>query len=233
MSNWKAKIITSVPEIFPGPLNYSVIGKALRRGIWLLETYDLKQFTIDKHNTIDDSPCGGGPGMVIRPDVIDKAIKKVLENMENKLPLVYMTPVGETLSQKKLEKFSKGSGIIILCGRFEGVDERVLDAYNFERISVGDYILTGGETAAINLVEGCVRLLPGVVGKKESLINESFNNNLLEYPQYTKPQSWYDSNSNKSYEVPEILLSGNHEKIKEWRKKQSIIKTKKYRPELL
>jgi len=230
---WSAKILTSIPETFPGPLNHSIIGNALKKKIWDCETFNLKYFSTDKHHTIDDTPYGGGPGMIIKPDIVEKAVNKAMENMEKNLPLVYMTPAGEPLSQKKLEIFSKGPGIIILCGRFEGVDERVLDAYNFERISVGDYILAGGEIAAMNLIEGCVRLLPGVVGKMESLQNESFNSDLLEYPQYTKPKIWFDEKHKKSYEVPDILLAGNHQKISEWRKKQSIIKTKKYRPELL
>ena len=152
--------------------------------------------------------------------------------MESKLPLVYMTPVGKPLVQKKLEQFSNGPGIIILCGRFEGVDERVLDAYNFERISLGDYILPGGETAAMALVEGCVRLLPGVIGKNESLINESFNKDILEYPQYTRPSKWIDQ-YNKEHSVPEILVSGNYEKIEKWRKDKSLEQTKKFRPELI
>ena len=170
--------------------------------------------------------------MIIRPDVVEKALKKTLENMETELPLVYMTPVGKPLVQKKLEKFSKGLGLTILCGKFEGIDERILDAYNFERISIGDYILSGGEIAAIALIEGCVRLLPGVIGKKESLINESFKNNLLEYPQYTQPRVWSDQ-ENKKHNVPDILLSGDHKKIKEWRNEQSIRQTRKFRPDLL
>lgn len=233
MSKWDVKIITSIPESFPGILNYSLSGKALKKDIWSLETYDLKKYSSNKFNKIDDTPYGGGPGMVIRPDVVDRALKKAIENMENKLPLIYMTPAGKNLTQKKLEQLSKGPGLIILCGRFEGIDERVLDAYDFERISVGDYILAGGETAATSLIEGCIRLIPGVIGKKESLIDESFSNGLLEYPHYTKPKTWLDSRNNKEYEVPEILLSGNHKEINEWRKKKSIKKTKKYRPELL
>ena len=149
--------------------------------------------------------------MIIRPDVVEKALKKSLENIETEVPLVYMTPVGKPLVQKKLEKFSKGLGLIILCGKFEGIDERILDAYNFERISIGDYILAGGEIAAIALVEGCVRLLPNVIGKEESLINESFKNNLLEYPQYTQPRVWSDQ-ENTEHNVPDVLLSGDHKK---------------------
>ena len=232
MKQWKVNVISSLPDVFPGPLSYSLVGNALKKGIWSLDTYNLRDFAIDKHDSIDDSPFGGGPGMIIRPDVVEKALKKTLENMETELPLVYMTPVGKPLVQKKLEKFSKGLGLTILCGKFEGIDERILDAYNFERISIGDYILSGGEIAAIALIEGCVRLLPGVVSKKESLINESFKNNLLEYPQYTQPRVWSDQ-ENKKHNVPDILLSGDHKKIKEWRKEQSIRQTRKFRPDLL
>ena len=232
MKQWKVNVISSLPDVFPGPLSYSLVGNALKKGIWSLDTYNLRDFAIDKHSSIDDSPFGGGPGMIIRPDVVEKALKKTLENMETELPLVYMTPVGKPLVQKKLEKFSKGLGLTILCGKFEGIDERILDAYNFERISIGDYILSGGEIAAIALIEGCVRLLPGVVSKKESLINESFKNNLLEYPQYTQPRVWSDQ-ENKKHNVPDILLSGDHKKIKEWRNEQSIRQTRKFRPDLL
>ena len=232
MKPWKVNIITSLPDIFPGPLGYSLVGNALKKGIWSLGTYNLRDFSIDKRGSIDDYPFGGGPGMIIRPDVVEKSLKKSLENMETEVPLVYMTPVGKPLVQKKLEEFSKGFGLIILCGKFEGIDERILDAYNFERISIGDYILSGGEIAAMALVEGCVRLLPSVIGKEESLINESFKNNLLEYPQYTQPRVWSDQ-ENKKHNVPDILLSGDHKKIAEWREQESIKKTGKFRPDLL
>ncbi len=231
MNNWIVKIITSMPNIFPGSLNNSLVGKALEKGIWELETIDLRNFSYDERGSIDDYPFGGGPGMVIRPDVIEKAIKKAQENMESELRLVYMTPGGRPLNQKKLEQFSNENGLIILCGRFEGVDERVLDAYNFEQISIGDYVLSNGETAAMVLIEGCVRLLKGVVGKQESLNNESFSNDLLEYPQYTRPQVWIDEQK-KEHKVPEVLISGNHKKINEWKKKMSLEKTKKIRPDL-
>ena len=232
MNSWNVKIITQEPDMFPGPLGHSLVGKALDKGIWSLETFNLRDFSFDKRGSIDDTSFGGGPGMVLRPDVVEKALKKTLENMENKLPLVYMTPVGKSLDQKKVESFSKGYGLIILCGRFEGIDERVLDTYNFERISIGDYILSGGEVAAITMIEACVRLLPDVIGKKESLLDESFKQNLLEYPQFTKPKVWVDQYENE-HSVPEILLSGNHEEIKKWRKKQSILKTKIIRPDLI
>jgi len=231
MSKWTTKVITSIPEAFPGILGQSVIGNALKKGIWSLETINLRDFAYDKRGSIDDTPYGGGPGMIIRPDVVEKAIKKATENMEKDLPMVYMTPVGEPLKQKKLKYFSCSKGIIILCGRYEGVDERVFDAYDFHKISIGDFVVSGGEVGAMTLIEGCVRLLPGVLGKKESLNEESFNDNLLEYPQYTRPSTWEDMN-NKKRSVPEVLISGDHKKIQDWRKKKSLVNTKSNRPDL-
>ena len=232
MSIWTAKVITSIPSIFPGALGHSVIGQALKEGKWALEVINLREFANDERGSIDDSPFGGGPGMILRPDVVEKAIKKALENVETDLPLVYMTPVGKPLIQKRIKEFSNGQGIIVLCGRFEGVDERVLDAYNFERISIGDFVLTGGEVAAMTIIEGCTRLLENVVGKKESLQVESFNESLLEYPQYTRPQIWVDE-MNHEHKVPDVLVSGNHEKIRKWKKNKSLEKTKNIRPDLL
>ena len=228
---WNAKIITAYPEMFPGVLNYSIIGKALKAKIWSIETINLHHFGYDERNSIDDSPFGGGPGMVIRPDVIEKAVFSIVDNSQARLPLLYMSPSGKQLKQADFEEFSKKSGVIILCGRFEGVDERVIDSLGFNKVSIGDYVLTGGEVAAQVLVEGCVRLLPGVLGKSESVSEESFSENLLEYPQYTRPQVWIDKNEKKHY-VPDILTSGHHKKIKEWRKNKSIEITKKYRPDL-
>ena len=232
MSIWTAKVITSIPSIFPGALGHSVIGQALKEGKWALEVINLREFANDERGSIDDSPFGGGPGMILRPDVVEKAIKKALENVETDLPLVYMTPVGKPLIQKRIKELSNGQGIIVLCGRFEGVDERVLDAYNFERISIGDFVLTGGEVAAMTIIEGCTRLLENVVGKKESLQVESFNESLLEYPQYTRPQIWVDE-MNHEHKVPDVLVSGNHEKIRKWKKNKSLEKTKNFRPDLL
>lgn len=232
MNNWKAKVITSMPEMFPGPLSHSIIGRSLKEKKWSLETINLRDFSYDKRGSIDDTPFGGGSGMILRADVAEKAVKKSLENMENNFSLVYMTPVGKPLVQQKLEEYSNSPGLIILCGRFEGVDERVLEAYDFERISIGDFVIAGGEIAAMTVIEGCVRLLPGVIGKKESLEIESFNNNLLEYPQYTRPDVWVDKNG-VEHNVPEVLLSGHHKKINDWRNKKSIENTKKYRAELL
>ena len=229
---WNAKIITAYPEMFPGVLGHSVIGNALQKKKWSLDKINLHDFGYDNRNSIDSSPFGGGPGMIIRPEVVEKAVNNTLKNMKKKLPLVYMTPSGKPLDQQDLVKFSQNDGIIILCGRFEGIDTRVIDNLGFERISIGDYVLTGGEVAALVLVEGCVRLLPGVLGQSESISEESFSQDLLEYPQYTRPQVWVDSKGNKHY-VPDILLSGHHKKIKEWRKKKSVEITRKYRPDLI
>ena len=222
---WRAKIITIYPEMFPGVLGYSIIGKALKDKIWSLDTINLNEFGFDKRNSIDDSPFGGGPGMVIRPDVVERAVMSILKNLKIKIPLVYMTPSGRPLNQQDIVRFSQQKGIIILCGRFEGVDIRVIDSLGFEQISIGDYVLTGGEVAAQVLVEGCVRLLPGVLGHAESILEESFSENLLEYPHYTRPKIWVDKSGNKHH-VPDILISGNHEKIKEWRNYKSVEETK-------
>lgn len=226
------KIITSYPEMFPGVLNQSVIGKALRNNKWSLEIINLREFGYNNKKNIDDYPFGGGPGMIIRPDVVEKATLSILKNLKYKMPLIFLTPSGKSLKQQDLLKFSKNKGMIILCGHFEGVDARVIDNLGFERISIGDYILSGGEIASQVLVEGCVRLLPGVLGHSESIIEESFKENLLEYPQYTRPQVWVDNKGDKHC-VPDILVSGHHEKIKEWRNDKSIEITKKYRPDLL
>ncbi|PPR44001.1 MAG: tRNA (guanine-N(1)-)-methyltransferase [Alphaproteobacteria bacterium MarineAlpha5_Bin11] len=224
--------MTSVPDMFPGPLGHSLIGRALKENIWSLEVVDLRNYAYDTRGSIDDKPYGGGPGMIIRPDVIEKGVKKSIESIENETPLVYMTPGGKPLTQKKIRKYAEGPGLIILCGRYEGVDERVLDAYNFEKVSIGDYVISGGEVAAMVLIEGCIRLLPEVIGKKESLKDESFNDGLIEYPQYTRPQLWKDL-KDKEHSIPEILLSGDHKRIEDWRKEQSITNTKKIRPDLI
>lgn len=225
------KILTAYPDIFPGSLNYSVVGNALKQNKWSLEIINLHDFGSNERKSIDDEPYGGGPGMIIRPDIVEKALLSL--NKDEKLirKLIYMSPSGNVLNQKKLQKISQINELIILCGRFEGVDQRVIKAFDFEEISIGDYILAGGEIASQVLVEGCIRLLPGVIGQPESLLEESFSNNLLEYPQYTRPKVWKDA-KNKNHEVPEVLLSGHHEKIKQWRTDKSIKKTKLNRPDL-
>ena len=229
---WKANIITGYPEMFPGILDHSIIGKALKENKWSLDTINLHDFGYNKRNSIDDSPFGGGPGMVIRPDVVERAVMSLVDTIKTALPMVYMTPSGKPLNQQDIVNFSQQKGIIILCGRFEGVDTRVIDSLSFKQISIGDYVLAGGEIAAQVLVEGCVRLLPGVLGRSESVLVESFSENQLEYPQYTRPQVWVDESGNE-HRVPDILVSGNHKEIKEWRKHKSLEVTKKFRPDLL
>ena len=226
------KIITAFPEMFPGVLGYSVIGKALNEKKWFLETINLHDFGYDERKSIDDVPFGGGPGMIIRADVIEKAVNFICKNSDKKSHLIYMTPSGKPLKQTDLKEFSKVDQIVILCGRFEGVDTRAIETLGFQEISIGDYVVAGGEVAAQVLVEGCIRLLPGVLGHPESVLEESFSSNFLEYPQYTRPRVWSDTQK-KHHHVPDILLSGHHEEIKEWRINKSIEKTKTNRPDLL
>ncbi len=226
------KIITAYPDIFPGTLGHSLIGKALKEQKWSLEIIDLHNFGYDERKKIDDEPFGGGPGMVLRPDVVEKALASIKYKENMRREFIYMSPSGKPLKQLNLAEFSQYHQLVILCGRFEGVDQRAINALNFIEISIGDYVLVGGEIAAQVLVEGCIRLLPGVLGQPESLLEESFSNNLLEYPQYTRPQVWTDA-QNEQHEVPQVLLSGHHKKIEEWRKNKSIEKTRNIRPDLL
>ena len=225
------KIITAYPDIFPGGLAYSLIGKALKEKKFSLETINLHDFGFDARKGIDDEPFGGGPGMIIRPDVVERALLSINSKYSQQSHRIYLSPSGKLLNQGKLTNFAKLDELIILCGRFEGVDQRAIDVLNFEEISIGDYILAGGEIAAQVLVEGCIRLIPGVLGQPKSLLEESFSNNLLEHPQFTRPQVWKDAKNN-NHEVPEVLISGHHEKIKEWRYKKSVEKTKLIRPDL-
>jgi len=226
------KILTAYPEIFPGTLGHSILGKALKEKKWSLDIVNLHDFGIDERKNIDDEPFGGGPGMVIRPDVVENALLSIDNSRDLKRQLIYLTPSGKPLKQSNLAEFIGFNQLIVLCGRFEGVDERAIKILNFMELSIGDYVLAGGEIASQVLVEGCIRLLPGVLGQPKSLLEESFSNNLLEYPQYTRPQVWKDAQNN-DHDVPEILLSGHHEKIKEWRKDKSIKKTQLVRPDLL
>ena len=225
------KILTGYPEMFPGGLAHSLMGKALKENIFKLETINLHDFGIDNRKSVDDEPFGGGPGMILRPDVVEKALLSVSNNINTKSTKIYLTPSGSLLNQKKLGILAKLDEIIILCGRFEGVDQRAIDVLGFEEVSIGDYVLAGGEIAAQVLLEGCIRLIPGVLGHPKSLLEESFSNNLLEYPQFTRPQVWEDSLGNK-HDVPEVLISGHHENIKKWRLDKSFEKTKKIRPDL-
>ena len=219
---WTAKVLTLFPEMFPGPLGHSLAGKALADGLWRLETLDIRNFATDRHRTVDDSPFGGGPGMVMRPDVVDAAIAGAAPTG----PLICFTPRGVPLTQAKVRKLAAAPVITLLCGRFEGIDERVIEARAAEEISLGDFILSGGETAALALIDACVRLLPGVVGAEESLAEESFENGLLEYPHYTRPAEW------QGRKVPDILLSGHHENVKTWRRHEAERITRERRPDL-
>ncbi len=216
--------------MFPGPLGLSLAGQSLQDGVWTLETVDIRDFASDKHRSVDDTPFGGGPGMVMRADVADAAIEAAItkagaESAEA-LPLIYLTPRGRPLTQKRVCELARGPGLIILCGRFEGVDERVLEARKAEELSLGDFVLSGGEPAAIALIDACLRLLPGVLGKEESLKEESFERGLLEYPHYTRPRIWKDR------EAPEVLTSGRHGEIRAWRLDQAERITRKRRPDL-
>ncbi len=222
---WTAKVLTLFPGMFPGALAASVAGRALEEGLWVLETVDIRDFARDKHRTVDDAPFGGGAGMVMRPDVVDAAFAAAaVPGWE--APLVYLTPRGRPLTQARVRALAGGPGAIVLCGRFEGVDQRVLEARGAEEISLGDFVLSGGEPAAIALIDACVRLLPGVVGKPESLADESFERGLLEYPHYTRPQVWEDR------AVPEALVSGNHERVRAWRRAEAEKATRERRPDL-
>ena len=220
---FKAKILTIFPEIFPGFLGTSLTGRALKENKWELETINIRDYAFDKHGSVDDTPCGGGAGMIMRPDVLGNAI----EQNYTQGKIIYMSPKGRPLTQQKVREVSKEDNITIICGRFEGIDERVIEEYNIEEISIGDYILTGGEQAAMIMLDAIVRLLPGVLGNSASTENESFEGGMLEYPQYTRPIEW------KNRQVPEILLSGHHENIAKWQKEQALQITKERRPDLL
>ncbi|MBY7649163.1 MAG: tRNA (guanosine(37)-N1)-methyltransferase TrmD [Candidatus Liberibacter europaeus] len=225
---FRATIITLYPEMFPGHLGKSMSGKALARNLWSIDTVQIRDFALDRHRTVDDTPAGGGAGMVIKPDILGKAIDHATSKYEQKdIPRILMSPRGKPLTQKRAKQLATNSGAIIICGRFEGVDDRVTKARNLEEISIGDYILSGGEPAALILLDTVVRLIPGVMGNIESSAHESFENGLLEFPQYTKPRVW------EGLEIPPVLNSGNHANIRKWREEESFILTKKYRPDLL
>jgi len=222
---WRACVLTLFPEMFPGPLALSLAGQALDEGIWALETVDIRDFARDKHRTVDDSPFGGGPGMVMRPDVVDAAIAAATQRHTG-LPLVYLTPRGRPLDQAKVRELAGGPGLVMLCGRYEGIDERVLEVWRPEEISLGDFVLSGGEIAATAVIDASVRLLPGVVGQPQSVTEESFERGLLEYPHYTRPRGW------RGLEVPEVLLSGHHARVCEWRLGEAERITRDRRPDL-
>lgn len=220
---WTAKVLTLFPEMFPGPLAHSLAGKALADEAWSLETVDIRDYATDRHGTVDDAPFGGGAGMVMRADVIDAAIEA---STLTDAPLVYLTPRGERLSQAHAAEFAAGLGVTLICGRYEGIDQRVLEARDVTEISLGDFVLSGGEPAALALIDACVRLLPGVMGTEASLDEESFTRGLLEYPHYTRPADWCGR------KVPDVLLSGHHENICAWRTEQAEIATRDRRPDL-
>ena len=222
--SFAATVLTMFPEAFPGPLGVSLIGTAWReRGLWRLETVDIRGFSNDKRGFLDDTPAGGGPGQVMRADVIASALDSVEANGR---PFLYMSARGRPLTQARVKAWAKGPGVIVLCGRFEGVDQRVIDARGFEEISVGDAVLAGGEAAAQLVIEACVRLLPGVLGQAESLSYESFENDLLEHPQYTRPRMF------EGHEIPEVLLSGHHGEVARWKAAQREQTTRERRPDL-
>ncbi len=218
-------MLTILPEMFPGPLGVSLAGRALANGLWGLDVIDIRNFAPGKHRTVDDTPAGGGPGMVMRADIAAAAIDAASAAHPG-LPLIYLSPSGTPLTQAHVRSLSQGPGALLLCGRFEGVDERVLEARNAEPVSIGDYVLSGGELAAMVLIDACVRLLPGVMGTSESGFEESFEGGLLEYPHYTRPRVW------EGHEIPEVLLSGDHAKIAAWRRQKSEEITRTRRPDL-
>ncbi len=219
---WRASVLTIFPEMFPGPLGASLVGKALSAGVWSLDAVDIRGFATDKHRTVDDTPAGGGAGMVMKADILARAIDSVADAR----PRLLMTPRGVPLRQSRVATLAGGAGAIIVCGRFEGVDERVIAARGLEEVSLGDYVLSGGELAAMALIEACVRLLPGVVGAQASIVDESFTAGLLEYPQYTRPQLF------EGQPIPEVLTSGDHGKVAAWRRAQAESLTKVRRPDL-
>lgn len=223
---WRASILTLFPEMFPGPLGLSLAGRALRDGRWSLAAHDIRAAATDRHRTVDDTPAGGGAGMVMRPDVLDAAIGSVMPEGDAR-PLICLTPRGRLLDQAKVRSLAAGPGCVLLCGRYEGIDQRVIEARGMVELSVGDYVLSGGETAALVLLDACVRLLPGVMGAAESAAEESHGaDGLLEYPHYTRPAEW------QGRAIPDVLLSGHHAEIARWRRAESERITKERRPDL-
>ena len=220
---WQAQVFTLYPEVFPGPLSKGLYGKAMSKNLWDLKVVNIRDAADDKHKTVDDTPYGGGSGMLLRADVIANSLDKNISNTNEKI--IYLSPKGKKFDQKCAKKFM-GKNINIICGHFEGVDQRLLETRNIEEVSIGDFILSGGEVGALLVIDTIVRLIPGVVGNPNSLTEETFERNLLEYPQYTKPQKWEKKN------VPEVLLSGDHAKIKDWRLGQSEDITRRRRPDL-
>jgi tRNA (guanine37-N1)-methyltransferase len=220
---WRATVLTIFPEMFPGPLGVSLAGKALASGLWSLERVDIRAHAIDRHNSVDDTPAGGGAGMVMKADVLARALDAV---PADKRPRLLMSPRGKPLTQARVEALAKDDGAVVVCGRYEGIDERLIAARNLEEISIGDYVLSGGEIAACVLIDACVRLLPGVVGKEASVAEESFSDGLLEYPQFTRPAVF------EGRAIPEVLTGGDHAKVAAWRRAEAERLTRERRPDL-
>lgn len=222
---WTASVLTLFPEMFPGPLGLSLAGRALETGLWRLEAVDIRGFATDRHRSVDDTPAGGGPGMVMRADVMAAAIDAVHPEGDTR-PLIYLSPRGRALRQARVRELAAGPGVALICGRFEGLDQRVIEARAIEEVSLGDFVLSGGEPAAIALIDAAVRLLPGVMGKEASGTEESFESGLLEYPHYTRPQTF------EGREIPPVLTSGDHQKVKAWRRAEAEKTTRERRPDL-
>lgn len=222
---WSATVLTLFPEMFPGPLGVSLAGRALEAGLWRLETVDIREYATDRHRSVDDTPAGGGAGMVMRADVVAAAVDAVHPEGDPR-PLIYLSPRGCPLTQQRVRELASGPGVALLCGRFEGLDERVIEARQMEEVSLGDFVLSGGEPAALALLDAVIRLLPGVMGKEASGADESFEGGLLEYPHYTRPQIF------EGREIPPVLTSGDHGKVKAWRKARAEETTKERRPDL-
>src|SRR5260221_2614117 len=224
---FRASVLTLYPDMFPGPLGVSLAGRALEEGIWSLEAANIRDFATDKHRSVDDTPAGGGAGMVLRPDVLAAALDSVAAKDARPRPILALTPRGSPLPQGRVRELAAGEGVILLCGRFEGFDERIFDARSIEAVSVGDYVLSGGELGAMVILDACVRLLPGVMGAASSGEEESFETGLLEYPHYTRPVTW------EGRTIPEVLRSGDHAKIAAWRHEQAVEDTRLRRPDLI
>ncbi len=223
---WKAKILTLFPQAFPGVLGESLTGKALRDGLWQLETIDLRPYGVGRHKNVDDTPAGGGAGMVLRADVLGAAIDDAMAGIRGNWPLIYLSPRGRPMDQAMMQSLARADGVTLLCGRFEGVDQRVLDHYSIAEVSLGDFVMTGGEIAAQAMIDATVRLIPGVLGNATSTEEESFASGLLEHPQYTRPAEW------RGHEIPDILMSGHHGRIAQWRREMSEALTRTRRPDL-
>ena len=224
--SWRAQIITLFPQAFPGLLGESLMGKALQDGLWQLETFDLRRYGIGKHRNVDDTPAGGGAGMVLRADVLEEAISDARKSVKGAMPLIYLSPRGRRMDQALMQNLARADGVTLICGRFEGVDDRILQHFDVMEVSLGDFVMTGGELAAQALIDATVRLLPGVLGNQASTVEESFSDGLLEHPQFTKPAVW------NGHAIPDVLLSGDHGKIAAWRKSQAEAITKARRPDL-